>query len=134
MKLSADTAAPSQGRSETWTKSHPTNRNGTKRCKRMAFNSAPSSKCAWKPEKKRPKDASTYIANLEYFFNEDHSDDAARLISRNMLGLDKLKTLYRIICTPKEPRRRTPPEFFGTLADGLGPFSMLVNFVRPTSG
>ncbi|EEH41303.2 hypothetical protein PAAG_03589 [Paracoccidioides lutzii Pb01] len=75
----------------------------------------------------RAKDASTYIANLEYFSNEDHSDDATRLISGNMLGLDKLKTLYRIICTPKELRKRTPPEYFGTLADGLGPFSMLVN-------
>ncbi|KAL2363151.1 hypothetical protein RJZ56_003956 [Blastomyces dermatitidis] len=83
-------------------------------------------RCIW-PEKKRPKDASTYIANLEYFFNEDHSDDATKLIHRNILGLDKLKTLYLIICNPKEPRKRTPPEYFGTLADGLGPFSMLVN-------
>ncbi|KMP07297.1 hypothetical protein CIRG_06978 [Coccidioides immitis RMSCC 2394] len=39
----------------------------------------------------------------------------------------RLKTLYRIICAPKELRKCTPPEYFGTLADGLGPFSLLVN-------
>ncbi|OJD17605.1 hypothetical protein AJ78_02304 [Emergomyces pasteurianus Ep9510] len=68
-----------------------------------------------------------YIANLEYFFIEDHADDATKLIHRNVLGLDKLKTLYRIICNPREPHKRTPSEYFGTLADGLGPFSMLVS-------
>ncbi|EEH16840.2 hypothetical protein PABG_06927 [Paracoccidioides brasiliensis Pb03] len=125
-------AAPSQGRSETWTKSHPTNRNGTKRCKRMAFNSAPSSKCAWKPEKKRPKDASTYIANLEYFFNEDHSDDAPRLISRNMLGLDNLKTLYRIICTPKEPHR-FKPQIHESLLSGAPERARFYDATRPST-
>ncbi|EER40920.1 conserved hypothetical protein [Histoplasma capsulatum H143] len=86
-------------------------------------------RCIW-PEKKQPKDASMYIANLEYFFNEGRSYDATKLINRNILGLDKLKTLYRIICNPKEPRKQTPPEYSGTLADGLGPFSMLVNVDR----
>ncbi|EDN06926.1 predicted protein [Histoplasma mississippiense (nom. inval.)] len=47
-----------------------------------------------------------------------------------LLGLDKLKTLYRIICAPKEPRKGTPPEYFGTLADVLGPFPLLVSADR----
>ncbi|KAK2855528.1 hypothetical protein FQN49_005106 [Arthroderma sp. PD_2] len=68
----------------------------------------------------------SYITNLGYFFNEDHSDDATRLMRGNLLGLDKLHTLYSIICPPKT-LKRTPPKYFDTLADGLGPFSMLVN-------
>ncbi|PGH19282.1 hypothetical protein AJ80_04035 [Polytolypa hystricis UAMH7299] len=131
---------------KAWTKFHPTKRNGMKRYKKYglqqrtleqlcvegSFSASTVPKEAFltirciRPEKKRPKDA-TYIANLECFFNEDHSDGATKLINRNILGLDKLKTLYRIICNPKEPRKRTPPKYFGTLADGLGPFLMLVN-------
>ncbi|KKZ61652.1 hypothetical protein EMCG_03837 [[Emmonsia] crescens] len=77
--------------------------------------------------KKTLKDAPMYIANLEYFFNEDHLTDVTKLIKRNSLELDKLKTLYCIICTAKEPLKHTSSEYSGTLADELGPFSMLVN-------
>ncbi|KKZ60062.1 hypothetical protein EMCG_05185 [[Emmonsia] crescens] len=85
-----------------------------------------SVRCIW-PEKKKPEDALMYITNLEYFFSEDHSDDAAKLMNRDLLGFDKVKTLYHIICTPKKLCRRTPSEYSGTLGDGLGPFSLLVN-------
>ncbi|KAK2754057.1 hypothetical protein FQN54_007226 [Arachnomyces sp. PD_36] len=67
-------------------------------------------RCIW-PKKKHPAYASTYIANLEYFFNEDNSDDARKLMNENALGLDKLRALYRIVCSPKEPRKVTPPEY-----------------------
>ncbi|KAM5434763.1 hypothetical protein MferCBS31731_006535 [Microsporum ferrugineum] len=83
-------------------------------------------RCIW-PKKKNAKDAMEYIADLEYFFTEDHSDDAATLIKRDLLGLDKFKNLSGIICLPKAPRLHTPPKYSGTLSDGLGPFSILVN-------
>lgn len=34
------------------------------------------------------------------------------------------------LCAPKEPRKGTPPGYFGTLADGLGPFLRLVSADR----
>ncbi|KAM5470872.1 hypothetical protein MauCBS54593_003916 [Microsporum audouinii] len=83
-------------------------------------------RCIW-PEKKNVEDAMEYITDLEYFFTEDHSHDAANIIGTNLLGLDKLKNLVSIICPSKEPRLSTPPKYSGTLADNLGPFSILVN-------
>ncbi|EEH05163.1 predicted protein [Histoplasma capsulatum G186AR] len=44
-------------------------------------------RCIW-PAKKRPKDASTYIANLEYFFNEDHSGDATKLTETSLASIN----------------------------------------------
>lgn len=67
-----------------------------------------------------------YIANLEHFFSWDNVDDAQKLTDNKLLGLDKLTILYQIICPPKQSLQRTPPEFSGTLSDGLGPFALLI--------
>ncbi|EZF29394.1 hypothetical protein GTR04_5377 [Trichophyton interdigitale] len=82
-------------------------------------------RCVW-PKKEDYQHAVAYIANREHFFNWDNVDDAKKLMDKQQLGLDKLMTLYQIICLPKQSLQRTPPEFSGTLADGLGPFSLLV--------
>ncbi|GBF60806.1 hypothetical protein TMEN_3261 [Trichophyton mentagrophytes] len=82
-------------------------------------------RCVW-PKKEDHKHALAYIANLEHFFNWDNVDDAKKLMDNQRLGLDKLMTLYQIICPPKQSLQRTPPEFSGTLSDGLGPFALLV--------
>ncbi|TPX25821.1 hypothetical protein DIZ76_011278 [Coccidioides immitis] len=118
----------------------------------MAFNSGPSNSCAWNfsastvpkeallslrpiwPKKKGPKDTAAYIAELDFFFNEDHTNDAIKLMERNLLGLDMLKTLSRFICAPKDAPTATPPKYFGTLAEGLGPFCMLINLFNQLGG
>lgn len=84
-------------------------------------------RCIW-PQIIDFQSAAAAIAELEDdFFDENHVYDASTLIGKNRLGLDKLKTLYHILCSPKSPRKRTPPKFSGTLADKLGPFSVLIN-------
>lgn len=44
----------------------------------------------------------------------------------NLLGLDKLNTLFDVICS----QTKTPREWLFTVSDGLGPFSMLVSLKR----
>ncbi|KKZ60869.1 hypothetical protein EMCG_04460 [[Emmonsia] crescens] len=83
-------------------------------------------RCLW-PPKKGPEETSAHIVDLDYFYSDDHAADAQKLTYQGLLGLDKLETLYHIVCIPKERPNRTPPRYSGTLADGLGPFSMLVN-------
>ncbi|EZG03048.1 hypothetical protein H106_06565 [Trichophyton rubrum CBS 735.88] len=79
------------------------------------------------PEKKGPEYAVAYITELDYFFNEDHINDAIKLMGRNLLGLDMLGTLFQLICDPEDTPISTPPKYSGTLAGGLGPFSMLTS-------
>ncbi|DAA77733.1 TPA_exp: Uncharacterized protein A8136_6279 [Trichophyton benhamiae CBS 112371] len=79
------------------------------------------------PEKKGSKYAAAYITELDYFFNEDHINDAIKLMERNLLGLDMLGTLFQLLCVPEDTPISTPPKYSGTLAGGLGPFSLLTN-------
>lgn len=71
-------------------------------------------------------DALPYILGTGAFFNDDHIANAEQLISRKFLGLDKLDTLFDIICS----EAKTPREWPCTVADGLGPFSMLITLHR----
>ena len=38
------------------------------------------------PKLKMPKETATYIANLGYFFNENHLQDAEKLMDGDLLG------------------------------------------------
>lgn len=51
-------------------------------------------------------------------------------MDRGLLGLDKLKALYRIICTPEEPHKKVPPGLSGTSSDTLGPFWVVVDIYK----
>ncbi|KGQ02080.1 hypothetical protein PAAG_11029 [Paracoccidioides lutzii Pb01] len=58
------------------------------------------------------------------YLSEEHVAQATMLINRKLLGLDKLDTLFDVICS----QTKTPCEWLCTLADGLGPFSMLGHY------
>lgn len=72
------------------------------------------------------EDALPYILRTRSFFNEEHVTQAEKLVDKKLLGLDKLSTLFDVICS----ETKTPQEWSCTVADGLGPFSMLVSLKR----
>ncbi|ODH45108.1 hypothetical protein ACO22_00403 [Paracoccidioides brasiliensis] len=82
-------------------------------------------RCIW-PEVMTVGDALPYILRTGLYFSEEHVAQATKLINRKLLGLDKLDTLFDVICS----QTKTPREWLCTLADGLGPFSMLVSLKR----
>ncbi|OAT00932.1 hypothetical protein, variant [Blastomyces dermatitidis ER-3] len=71
-------------------------------------------------------DALLYILRTGSYFSDEHVAQATKLINRKLLRLDKLDTLFDVICS----QTKTPREWLCTLADGLGPFSMLVSLKR----
>jgi hypothetical protein len=75
-------------------------------------------------------DALPYILRTGSYFNEEHVAQATELVNRKLLGLDKLDTLFDVICS----QTKTPREWLCTVADGLGPFSMLVSLKRQILG
>ncbi|EQL32380.1 hypothetical protein, variant [Blastomyces dermatitidis ATCC 26199] len=82
-------------------------------------------RCIW-PEVMAVGDALPYILRTGSYFSDEHVAQATKLINRKLLGLDKLDTLFDVICS----QTKTPREWLCTLADGLGPFSMLVSLKR----
>ncbi|PGG97182.1 hypothetical protein AJ79_09319 [Helicocarpus griseus UAMH5409] len=82
-------------------------------------------RCIW-PGVMAANDALPYIYRTGSFFNGEHIAHAERLINRGLLGLDKLNTLFDIICS----EAKTPREWLCTVADGLGPFSLLITLHR----
>lgn len=89
-----------------------------------------SIQCIW-PKRALPNNILTYISNLSSFFDKGHANDALKLIDRKLLGLEKLDTLYQIIYTQEKPHLSTPPQkLSGTLADRLGPFSILSSLLK----
>ncbi|KAK2757121.1 hypothetical protein FQN54_005091 [Arachnomyces sp. PD_36] len=84
-------------------------------------------RCIWL-SRQRPGRALPYIINTGSFFNAKNAAWATTLTRNGCLGLDKLKMLYEFICISKIPK--TPRQYDCTIADALGPFSMLVNLKR----
>ncbi|WEW61234.1 hypothetical protein PRK78_006724 [Emydomyces testavorans] len=82
-------------------------------------------RCIWS-DVMTAHEALPYILGTGSFFNGEHIADAEQLIDRNLLGLDKLDNLFDIICS----ETKTPREWLCTVADGLGPFSMLISLHR----
>ncbi|PGH05848.1 hypothetical protein AJ79_06690 [Helicocarpus griseus UAMH5409] len=70
--------------------------------------------------------ALSYISETGLFFNDEHITGAKQLVDCGLLGLDKLNTLFDIICA----QAKTPREWLCTTADGLGPFSRLIALHR----
>ncbi|KKZ63310.1 hypothetical protein EMCG_00293 [[Emmonsia] crescens] len=60
--------------------------------------------CIW-PDMMTVNDALLYILGVGSFFSDEHIADAEQLINQKLLGLDKLNTLFNIICSEaKTPR------------------------------
>lgn len=80
-------------------------------------------RCIW-PAARNLLAAEEHILATNSFFNEKHLSMATNMIDEGALGLDKLGTLFDIICS--EPAK-TPQKWTCTAGTGLGPFSMLVS-------
>ncbi|PGG96488.1 hypothetical protein AJ80_09819 [Polytolypa hystricis UAMH7299] len=84
-------------------------------------------RCIW-PQRKNANRALEYILDTGALFKTKHVDLGRKLINNGNLGLNTLQMLYELISPLKNPR--TPLQYESTLADGLGPFSMLVSLKR----
>ncbi|KAK2805328.1 hypothetical protein FQN50_006229 [Emmonsiellopsis sp. PD_5] len=82
-------------------------------------------RCIW-PQVVGTKETLPYILRTRSFFNEGHVTQAAKLWDEKLLGLEKLNTLFDVICS----EAKTPRKWLCTVADGLGPFSTLVSLKR----
>ncbi|KAK2812009.1 hypothetical protein FQN50_001717 [Emmonsiellopsis sp. PD_5] len=83
-------------------------------------------RCIW-PDMRAAGHALQFIRQTNSFFNDKHVDSAHMLFNKGLLGLDKLDTLFDIICCSEA---KTPRESPFTIAHALGPFSMLIPLLR----
>ncbi|KAK2796611.1 hypothetical protein FQN50_009487 [Emmonsiellopsis sp. PD_5] len=88
-------------------------------------------RCFW-PNGRAVANALPHILETRSFFNEHHVADAKKLFDRRLLGLDQLSNLFEIICVQSEAK--TPRDWPCTVADGLGPFSMLISLRKQIMG
>lgn len=82
-------------------------------------------RCIW-PEEISWENALTYILQTNSLFNKNHVTRAQQLLDAQLLGFDKLSILFDLICKEK----KTPRKWTCSVADGLGPFSILLSLKR----
>ena len=80
------------------------------------------------PQTRPPCDAVEAISQTRTFFTRRQAQDARYILEQKLLGMDKLETLFNLICppSPAEPPR-TPERMSGSLGDALGVFASLVS-------
>ncbi|KAH6641403.1 hypothetical protein F5144DRAFT_131729 [Chaetomium tenue] len=81
----------------------------------------------WSP-RRPPVDAAEAISQTQQFFTPLHFQQAQHILEHKLLGMDKLETLFDLIC-PLSPDEapRTPKRIAGSLGDALGVFASLVS-------